>query len=112
MENDEVRMAILEVVEIVLDAQLRAVRRLRKGREDGEPRPIKGRSHIDMAHDILLEAGVPMHVTDIIAKIHQRFGQAVDRESLVSALTKRVVRADRFERTPRNTFGLRKDGGQ
>jgi hypothetical protein len=36
-----------------------------------------------------------------------RFELQVDRESLVSALTKRVARADRFVRTDKNTFALR-----
>lgn len=112
MESEKIRDAVLEAIELSLDAQLRAVRRLRKGEEGGEPRHRKGRSQLDMAYDILLKGGVPMHVTDIIHKIHQRFGEDVDRESLVSALTKRVARGDRFERTDRNTFGLRRDGGQ
>ncbi len=35
------------------------------------------------------------------------FGQPVDRESLVSSLTKKVARGDRFLRTDKNTFALR-----
>jgi hypothetical protein len=65
-----------------------------------------------MAHDILVRMRQPMHITDIIDHIHKRFGVHVDRESLVSALTKRVARGDRFERTDRNTFAVRKDDGQ
>jgi len=112
MEHEDIRDAVFEAIELSLDAQLRAVRRLRKGEEGGAPQRRKGRSQLDMAYDILLKAGVPMHVTDIIRRIGQRFGEAVDRESLVSALTKRVARGDRFERTEPNTFGLRKDGAQ
>jgi len=59
-----------------------------------------------MAFDILLKAGRPLHVTDIIARIGSRFDARVDRESLVSALSKRVARQDRFERTGKNTFAL------
>ena len=36
----------------------------------------------------------------------QRFGFRIDRESLVSSLSKKVVRRDRFFRTDKNTFGL------
>ncbi len=36
----------------------------------------------------------------------QRFGFRIDRESLVSSLSKKVVRLDRFFRTGKNTFGL------
>jgi len=31
----------------------------------------------------------------------------VDRESLVSPLTKKIARGDRFVRTDKNTFGLK-----
>ena len=52
------------------------------------------------------DAQQPLHVSDIIARIATRFGVTVDRESLVSALTKRVVRGDAFVRTGKNTFTL------
>jgi DNA-directed RNA polymerase delta subunit len=68
---------------------------------------VKGMSQLDMAFDILKETGRPLHISQLLERIHARFGQQVDRESLVSALTKRVVRADRFVRTEKNTFGLR-----
>src|SRR5271154_714831 len=48
----------------------------------------------------------PLHVAVIIERIQQAFGIAVDRESLVSSLTKKVARNDRFSRTEKNTFGL------
>jgi hypothetical protein len=40
-------------------------------------------------------------------RIHTAFGVTVDRESLVSSLTKKVARQDRFLRTDKNTFALR-----
>jgi hypothetical protein len=42
-----------------------------------------------------------------LSRIETRFGVPVDRESLVSSLTKKVARGDRFVRTEKNTFGLR-----
>ena len=62
-----------------------------------------------MAYDILGKTRAPMHVNQIIEMIRKRFGQNVDRESLVSAITKRVARGDRFVRTDKNTFALHKD---
>jgi len=47
-----------------------------------------------------------MHVSALIEGIHRRFGVSVDRESLVSALSKRVARQDRFRRVGRNVFGV------
>ena len=72
----------------------------------GEVAHKKGRSQLDMAHDILFKARKPLHVTEIIQRIASQFGVTVDRESLVSAISKRVVRGDRFVRTDKNTFAL------
>ena len=105
---DDLKDTLLTVFEASLDAQLRAVRRLRRG--EPTPRPParrKGLSQVDMAYDVLKKARGPLHVSDLLARIHRTFGVAVDRESLVSSLTKKVARGDRFVRTEKNTFGLR-----
>jgi len=108
--NDDLKQSILSVFEASLDAQLRAVRRLRKGNE-GTPKssPRSGLSQVDMAYDVLKKARTPLHVSDLLARIHSSFSIAVDRESLVSSLTKKVARGDRFLRTAKNTFSLRPD---
>jgi hypothetical protein len=62
-----------------------------------------------MAFDVLSRARSPLHVSEILARIQQSFGVAVDRESLVSSLTKKVARGDRFVRTAANTFALRQE---
>lgn len=59
-----------------------------------------------MTYHILKDAQEPLHASEIIARIATRFGVTVDRESLVSALSKRVVRGDAFRRTGKNTFTL------
>jgi hypothetical protein len=59
-----------------------------------------------MAYDILTKSKRPLHVTALIERIGSVFGVQVDRESLVSALSKKVARKDRFVRTDRNTFAL------
>lgn len=109
MPDDDVRDVILGAVEASLDAQLRAVRRLRAGGSPtkGPRSRAKGRSQVDMAFDILKKARGPLHVSEILTRIQTAFGVTVDRESLVSSLTKKVARGDRFVRTERNTFGLR-----
>jgi len=106
--NDETKDLILRVFEASLEAQLRAVRRLRHG-ETGpvEPRLHKGRSQVDMAFDILKKARAPLHISDILDRINIQFGVSIDRESLVSSLTKKVARGDRFLRPEKNTFSLK-----
>lgn len=106
--NDETRNLILSVFEASLEAQLRAVRRLRQGATGpAGPRPRKSLSQVDMAFDILKKARTPLHVSDILHRIHTQFGVTVDRESLVSSLTKKVTRQDRFLRPEKNTFSLK-----
>jgi hypothetical protein len=106
--KDETKDLILSVFEASLEAQLRAVRRLRQGPpEMAQPRPRKGLSQVDMAFDILKKARSPLHVSQILDRIQSQFGVTVDRESLVSSLTKKVTRQDRFLRPEKNTFGLR-----
>ena len=110
--DENLRGTLLEVIESSLEAQLRANRRL------GAPIPgnskviasakkpqSEGMSQIDMAYDIL-SSGQSLHIKEILAAISTRFQTEVDRESLVSALSKRVSRGDRFQRVARNTFSL------
>lgn len=105
---DEVKDIILGAMEASLDAQLRAVRRLRQGKvATGTRTRQTGRSQVDMAYDVLKKARGPLHVSMLLERIQASFGVAVDRESLVSSLTKKVARDDRFVRTDKNTFSLR-----
>ena len=111
MPDDQLKDLILGTVEASLDAQLRAVRRLRHGAPAaGTPRPRQGLSQVDMAHDVLKKARGPLHVSEILTRIAAQFHVAVDRDSLVSSLTKKVARGDRFVRTDKSTFGLRPEG--
>ena len=105
--NDAVKDLILDVFETSLEAQLRAVRRLRQGQPSpARPRPRKGMSQVNMAFDILKKARSPLHISVILERVQSHFGVAVDRESLVSSLTKKVARGDRFLRPEKNTFSL------
>jgi len=106
--NDDLRQSILSIFEASLDAQLRAVRRLRQG-DTGAPRPSRrsSLSQVDMAYDVLKKARAPLHVSDLLARMKTAFSVAVDRESLVSSLSKKIAHGDRFLRTAKNTFGLR-----
>lgn len=108
------RDVILDITETLLQSQIAAIKALRRARTPtrpagaGDPADAarKGRSsQINVAFDILTKAGTPLHINDIIAKAAP-LGHRFDRESLVSALTKRVQRADRFTRSAPNTFAL------
>ena len=107
-EDEDVRDIILSTVEESLDAQLRAIHRLRKEQPPNTEKDRPPRlSQVDMAYDILKKTRKPLHIAELLHRIHAAFGVRVDRESLVSSLTKKVARGDRFVRTHPNTFGLR-----
>jgi len=71
------------------------------------PRPARKVCLKLTARDVLKKARSPLHVSELLDRIHTAFGVTVDRESLVSSLTKKVARQDRFLRTDKNTFALR-----
>jgi len=105
--NEDLKDTVLSAIEESLDAQLRAVRRLRKGAVEDKPRKRARLSQVDMAYDILKKARTPLHVDELLERIQSLYGVSVDRESLVSSLTKKIARGDRFLRTDPNTFSLR-----
>ena len=106
-KDDPVQRAVLNAFEVALDAQLRAIRRLKNPDSEKPRREQKSMSQVDMVYDILHTAGEPMHITKILERIEKKFGQRLDRESVVSSLVKKVRRQDRFVRTDRNVFSLR-----
>jgi hypothetical protein len=111
MDEGTIKGIILDITEASLEAQLRAVRRLKSGKETPKATPSrKGMSQIDLAYDILKKARTPLHISELIARIEHHHGRRLDRESLVSALVKKVQRQDRFVRTDKNVFGLLESG--
>ena len=67
-------------------------------------------SNMDVAIDILRRAQRPLHVSEIIAQVKAKHGVALDRESLVSALVKKVHRRQGLSRTAPNTFQVETEG--
>jgi hypothetical protein len=55
---------------------------------------------------ILAQADQPLHIDEIVARAQKQFGRQLRRESLVSALTKKVLDQNTFRRTAPNTFDL------
>ncbi|MBI2907587.1 MAG: hypothetical protein HYX92_08040 [Chloroflexi bacterium] len=106
MDRDNVEASILHAFEVVLEAQLKAVKRLRAGAVEEKP-PPKRMSQIDLVYDVLQRAGASMHVSEIIDRVEKTHGVRLDRESIVSSLVKKVRRGDRFVRADRNVFGLK-----
>jgi uncharacterized protein YeeX (DUF496 family) len=107
METDEVKELILDIHITCLQAQLRALRRLRSN-EKKDQVTSKRLSQIDMVYNILRREGSGLHINGIIERVHLAYGVRLDRESIVSALSKKIRRKDRFVRTGKNTFAVLK----
>ena len=100
------REDLLDILEETTHAQLRAVRLLR-GSKRGRPKgPAKAISNIDIVIDILAKEKGPLHLDEILRRAQQVHHRPLRRESLVSALTKKVLDHHTFTRTAPNTFDL------
>lgn len=100
---------LIDVLENTALAQLRALRALRRSeRRIASPSDPKRKSNMDIVHDILVSAKGPLHIQDIIQRAQKDYHRPLRRESLVSALTKKVLDQNTFTRTAPNTFDLLK----
>ena len=107
MEN-KIPDGLLNLYESLLSAQIRVVRQLKAPKPEKSKRETKeGMSNIDMALDILRQAHQPLHVSDILAQVKAKYKISLDRESLVSALVKKVHRHQGVRRTAPNTFEVK-----
>jgi len=91
----------------VAQATIKVVERFQE--VDGEP-SRKRTSNIDVALDVLQTAGRPLHVTEIIDLAKQEHGIELSRDSIVSALLKKVHAGQGVVRTAPNTFATTKEG--
>lgn len=101
----------LSFYESLFSAQLRTIRQL-KSPEVRKAKRVegKGMSNMNMAMDILRRVKQPLHVSEIIAQVKAKHGVDLDRESLVSALVKKVHRRQGLSRTAPNTFQIESEG--
>lgn len=94
MEIDDIKQIILQITEIQLEYQLKAIRSL-QGKSDSEPcaAPKRGRrrqSLVDLSVQVLTEEGRPLHVNELARLLEQRYGRLADRDTLSSALAKKT----------------------
>jgi hypothetical protein len=78
--------------------------------QQGDKRDTKRTSNIDIALDVLRSADHPLHISDIIRLAKQDYGVEFNRDSIVSALIKKVNAGHGIVRTAPNTFALAKEG--
>ena len=95
------------IQEQLLKSQLKTIRQFLREGEGPSTRPRKkGRSQMSIIVDVLSTAQTPLHITEIISRAKEMFNVDLDRDSIVSALTKKVKRGQIFKRIAPNTFAL------
>lgn len=87
----------------VAEARLKIIERLKK---HGRTKSEKRTSNIDTAQNVLKNAGKPLHVSEIIELAKKDYNVQLDRDSIVSAILKKVNAGQTFIRTAPNTFAL------
>ena len=110
MEKEDLKEALLQVLEFQLDYQLRAIRIL-QGKPETQSalvlRPGRRRqSLVDLSVQILTEERKPLHVDDIVRILQQRFGRLTDRDTLSSSLAKKARRGILLRQSAPATFTL------
>ena len=66
-------------------------------------------SNIEIVENILSSAGRPLHVSDIIRVAEKEHHVQLNRDSIVSAILKKIGAGQTFIRTAPNTFSLKTD---
>lgn len=114
MEDKTSEKVVLSVMESMLKSGLRSVREQLSSLERMETAaPRKERkSNTKIVADILREAGRPLHIDEIIRIAREARGVELHRESIVSALSKKLLEGKVFRRTGRNEFALLEWGGR
>ena len=96
----------LEIKRELLQAQLRVVyRHQRKTLPHGQK--VKRTSNLTIVEDILQNSGQPLHISKIIQIAQKDYGANLDRDSIVSALIKKINAGKLFVRVAPNTFALK-----
>ena len=110
MEKEDIKQVFLQILELQLEYQLRAIRQL-QGKPDDEPilpsrRGRRRQSLVDLCLKILTEKGKPLHVNELTQLLRQRFGRLTDRDTLSSALAKKARRGILLRQSAPATFTL------
>jgi len=95
--------AYIQYQKEVAESKLKIINRFQKG---VKPK-LKSTSKIEIAKNVLNIAGRPLHVSEIIQLAKRDFEVDLDRDSIVSAILKKVKAGKSFVRTSPNTFTLK-----
>ena len=106
------RKLILRTLEILYELQLKSVRQLLE--DDGVQRTVRRKkgmrrqSLVDYAIKILTDENRPLHVNQLVDLLQERYDRSTDRDTISSALAKKVRQGVLVQQTGPATFGLLK----
>jgi hypothetical protein len=98
----------LELQRDLLQSQLKTIYRYQQQSAPGKKK-IKRTSKLDIVADILASSDLPLHISEIIRIAQQDYQTQMERDSIVSALVKKVKAGSRFVRVAPNTFALKNE---
>ena len=90
----------------IAEAKLKIIDRLQNGTKET---PRKRTSNVIIALNVLKTTGRPLHVSEIIEIAKRDFHEELERDSIVSAILKKVKAGRMFIRTAPNTFAAKQD---
>ena len=93
----------LEYQKEITEFKLKTIKRFLK---EGEHKPTKRTSKIDIVENILRISGKPLHISEIIKIAKRDYQTELERDSIVSIIVKKIKNGQKFKRTAPNTFCL------
>jgi len=97
---------LLEFQKDLLHSQLKIIYRYQKQSPNFKKQP-KRTSKLEIVENILAASGQPLHISKIIEIAQQDYNVTLERDSIVSALVKKIKAGVRFVRVSPNTFALK-----
>ena len=88
----------------VTQSKLKIIERFQ---QQGRSQTQKRTSNINIVQNVLNSAGHPLHVSDIIQMAEKQYQVQLNRDSIVSAVLKKINAGQTFIRTAPNTFALK-----
>lgn len=98
----------LEIKKEMLQAQLKVIFQHQR-KMPPQLGKYKRTSNLSIVEDILKNTGTPLHISAIIEIAKNEFNADLERDSIVSALIKKINSGQTFIRTAPNTFAIKND---
>ena len=99
---------LLELHKDLLQSQLKTIYRYQQQGATGKKK-IRRTSKLNIVADILASSDQPLHISEIIRIAQQEYQTEMERDSIVSALVKKVKAGRQFVRVAPNTFALKNE---